>query len=76
MSAPVETRGCGCAWCAKHVPPKKPEKKKPDQVAAMERRIVKWLRRYADEAEKVPGPPQYEDALRDAADGIEKGRHR
>ena len=45
------------------------------ESGAVERRIVAWLRAYADEAEKVPGPEQYEDALRSAADLIEQGDH-
>jgi hypothetical protein len=39
----------------------------------LERSIVRFLNRWADLAEKVPGPPQYEDALRDAAEAIERG---
>lgn len=45
-----------------------------EEVRAHERtRIAEWLYRYADEAEQIPGPPQYEDALRDAAAAIERG---
>jgi len=44
------------------------------EVCAEERRrIVAWLCHYADEAERIPGPPQYEDALRNAAEAIERG---
>jgi hypothetical protein len=35
-------------------------------------RIAGHLRQWADEAEQVSGPPQYEDALRDAAEWTER----
>ncbi len=45
----------------------------PSGVAHERRRIVAWLREYAAEAAQIPGPEQYEDALRNAADAIEQG---
>lgn len=46
------------------------------QVRAEERaQIAAHLREWADDAERIPGPPQYEDALRDAAEDIERGDH-
>jgi len=43
--------------------------------AAERAQVVAHLRGWAVEAEAVPGPPQYEDALRDAADSVERGSH-
>lgn len=38
--------------------------------------ICAYLEGWAKEAELVPGPPQYEDALRDAAEHVRKGEWR